>query len=31
MEWLWLGFKGHRRARFIWDDNGNVDGVWLVP
>jgi len=31
LEWLWLGFKGHRRARFIWDDNGNVDGVWLVP
>ena len=31
LEWLWLGFRGHRRARFIWDDNGHVDGVWLVP
>lgn len=31
LEWLWLGFRGHRRARFIWDDNGHVEAVWLVP
>jgi len=31
LEWLWLGHGGHRRARFIWDGNGQAEAVWLVP
>lgn len=31
LEWLWLGHGGHRRARFTWGENGQSNGVWLVP
>lgn len=31
MEWLYLASQGHRRARFVWDDLGNLTQTWLVP
>lgn len=31
MEWLYLAFEGHRRARFIWDETGAATSEWLVP
>ena len=31
MEWLWLNHKGHRRARFVYDDKGGFEATWLVP
>lgn len=31
IEWLWLNHKGHRRARFIYDDKKQFQASWLVP
>ncbi len=31
MEFLYLAFAGHRRARFAWDAAGRLDAAWLVP
>lgn len=31
MEWLWLGNESHYRAKFIYADNGDFTGSWLVP
>jgi pyridoxamine 5'-phosphate oxidase len=31
MEWLWLNFKGHRRAQFVYNDDLTFRGDWLVP
>lgn len=31
LEWLYLAFEGHRRARFTWDERGAVTSEWLVP
>ncbi|QYU68130.1 pyridoxamine 5'-phosphate oxidase family protein [Leptolyngbya sp. 15MV] len=30
LEWLDLDARGHRRARFAWQDGG-LHGTWLVP
>ena len=30
IEWLYIGSRGHRRARFQWDGNA-WEGTWLVP
>ncbi|MFM9853623.1 MAG: pyridoxamine 5'-phosphate oxidase family protein [Sphingomonadaceae bacterium] len=30
LEWLYLAHDGHRRARFVWDDDA-WRGVWLIP
>lgn len=30
IEWLYLAARGHRRARFRWQD-GALDATWLVP
>ncbi len=32
VEWLYLANVGHRRARWMWDDQRNLwDGRWLIP
>lgn len=31
MEWLWLSSKGHRRAGFVYFDDGNFKADWLIP
>ncbi len=32
IEWLYLAHTGHRRARYIWDDDaGAWESEWLVP
>jgi hypothetical protein len=31
VEWLYLAINGHRRARFLWRDDGGIDSTWLVP
>lgn len=31
LEWLYLAAQGHRRARFVWDDQGKTAQTWLVP
>lgn len=31
LEWLWLQARGHRRARFSWDRDGDLASEWLVP
>jgi pyridoxamine 5'-phosphate oxidase len=31
MEWLWLNNNGHRRANFIYTDEGNFSANWLIP
>lgn len=31
LEWLYLAHQGHRRARFCWDEQGNLEQTWLVP
>lgn len=31
MEWLYLASQGHRRARFAWDESGDLSQTWLVP
>lgn len=31
LEWLWLAAAGHQRARFIWDDVGNLTADWIAP
>jgi pyridoxamine 5'-phosphate oxidase len=31
LEWLFLAIQGHRRARFMWDAQGNLTQNWLVP
>lgn len=31
LEWLFLAFKGHKRARFGWLDNNLNKQSWLVP
>ena len=31
MEWLWLNSKGHRRATFTYENNGNIKSNWLIP
>jgi len=31
MEWLWLNKNGHRRANFIYSQQGNFTANWLVP
>ena len=31
MEGLWLGFKGHRRMRYRWQDGGGLQAEWLAP
>jgi len=31
MEWLWLGEHGHRRANFVYGEDGNFTANWLVP
>jgi len=30
MDWVWLHHAGHRRAQFIYEDNG-LRACWLVP
>lgn len=30
MEWVWLNYKGHRRARFQYTTDGLV-ATWLIP
>ena len=30
LEWLYLAARGHRRARFTWDEE-SMEVVWLVP
>ncbi len=30
MDWLKLSVFGHRRARFVWNENG-LNATWLVP
>ncbi len=31
IDWLYLGFRGHRRARFTWDADGKASAQWLAP
>jgi hypothetical protein len=31
LEWLYLAFEGHRRARFTWDHAGALQSGWRVP
>ena len=31
LEWLYLSFRGNRRAIFDWSRPGGEDGKWLVP
>ncbi|MFM2409986.1 MAG: hypothetical protein RL481_814 [Pseudomonadota bacterium] len=32
LEWLYLANSGHRRARWRWDESGQISqGSWLVP
>jgi hypothetical protein len=31
LEWLWLAAAGHQRARFIWDEAGNLTADWIAP
>ena len=31
LDWLHLAHTGHRRARFIWDDEGLPIGSWCAP
>ena len=31
LEWLYLSFRGNRRAIFDWSRTGGEDGKWLVP
>lgn len=31
LEWLYLAFDGHRRARFTYDAHGASRGEWLAP
>jgi hypothetical protein len=31
LEWLWLAATGHQRARFIWDEAGNLTADWIAP
>ncbi|MGL5448699.1 MAG: pyridoxamine 5'-phosphate oxidase family protein [Rhabdaerophilum sp.] len=31
LEWLYLAYEGHRRARFEWDERGTVTARWLAP
>jgi hypothetical protein len=31
LEWLYLAHQGHRRARFVWNDDGHITQSWLVP
>ncbi len=31
MEWLWLNKNGHRRANFVYAEDGHYTASWLVP
>ena len=31
LEWLYVCHEGHRRARFDWTAEGELDTTWLVP
>jgi hypothetical protein len=31
LEWLHLAAAGHRRARFVWHDDGAPEATWLAP
>ncbi len=31
LEWLWLYHGGHRRAHFVWAEDGSHSASWLVP
>lgn len=31
LEWLWLAAAGHQRARFIWDEAGQLTADWIAP
>ena len=31
LEWLWLAAAGHQRARFVWDDAGQLSADWIAP
>ncbi len=31
LEWLYVCHEGHRRARFDWSSDGELDTTWLVP
>jgi len=31
LEWLWLAAAGHQRARFSWDEAGNLTAEWIAP
>ena len=31
LEWLYLSFRGNRRAIFDWSRTGGENGKWLVP
>ncbi|MFN9094523.1 MAG: pyridoxamine 5'-phosphate oxidase family protein [Alphaproteobacteria bacterium] len=31
LEWLWLAAAGHQRARFIWDEAGELTADWIAP
>ena len=31
LEWLYVCHEGHRRARFEWSKDGELDTTWLVP
>lgn len=31
IDWLWLNSSGHRRAKFVWQENGEKIANWIVP
>ncbi len=31
LEWLWLAAAGHQRARFSWDEAGDLTAEWIAP
>jgi pyridoxamine 5'-phosphate oxidase len=31
LEWLWLAAAGHQRARFSWDEAGQLSADWIAP
>jgi 3-hydroxyisobutyrate dehydrogenase len=30
-DWMFLSHRGHRRARFVWDDSGALHWEWAQP
>lgn len=31
LDWLYLRYDGHRRARFTWDNDGALTAAWVMP